>query len=149
MTTEATPFTPGKAQVFWESKKPQVLIIGCGPLLYQALVAARDLSAGGGEKEKIGVVVLNSHTIKPLDEDTIVELAKKIGAVVTVEEHQISGGLGGAVAEALARRAPAPMEFVGLRDVFGESGLPSQLLEKYGMGVEDIKAAVKKVLKRK
>ncbi len=164
-TTEETPFTPGRAEILWQSgsthsrnsgqagflrprseqaKKPQVLIIGCGPILYTALLAARDL-----EKEKIGIVVLNSHTVKPLDEEKIVELAKKIGAVVTVEEHQISGGLGGAVAEALARQYPTPIEFVGLHNVFGESGSPAQLLEKYGLGVKDIKEAVKKVIRRK
>ncbi|MDO8664187.1 MAG: transketolase C-terminal domain-containing protein [Candidatus Liptonbacteria bacterium] len=143
-TTENTPFTPGKAEIFWQSKRPQVLIIGCGPLVYSALLAAREL-----EKEKIGTVVLNVHTIKPLDEEKIISLVKKIGAVVTVEEHQINGGLGGAVAETLGRRAPAPIEFVGLRDTFGESGLPAELLEKYKMGVKDIISAAKKANKRK
>ncbi len=143
VTTEETPYVPGKAEIFWESKKPQVLIIGCGGILYHALVAAREL-----EKEKIGTVVMNCHTIKPLDEKKIVELAKKIGAVVTVEEHQVSGGLGGAVAEALAKHAPTPMEFIGLHDVFGESGPPDALIEKYGMGVKDIKSAVKRALRR-
>jgi transketolase len=144
MTTMATPFTPGKAEVFWQSKKPEVLIVACGGLLHNALLAAREL-----EKEKIGTVVLNMHTIKPLDEKTLVEWAGKIGAVVTVEEHQIHGGLGGAVAETLATHYPVPVEFIGLRDTFGESGLPSQLLEKYGMGVKDIISAVKKVKRRK
>lgn len=143
MTTDLTPFVPGKAEIFWESKKPQVLIIGCGGLLYNALLAAREL-----QKEKIGAMVLNSHTVKPLDEKKIVELARKCGAVVTVEEHQIAGGLGGAVAEVLAKHAPVPMEFVGMHDTFGESGPPQALIEKYGMGVKDIKAAVKKVIKR-
>ncbi len=144
MTTLATPFVPGRAEVFWESKKPQVVIIGCGGILYHALLAARDL-----EKEKIGTVVLNSHTVVPLDEKTIVELAKKIGAVVTVEEHQVRGGLGGAVSECLAKHAPTSMEFVGVHGVFAESGPPAKLLEKYGMGVKDIIASVKKVLRRK
>lgn len=143
-TTDLTPYTPGKAEVFWESRKPQVLLIGCGGLLYSALLVARDL-----EKEKIGAVVLNCHTIKPIDEEKIAELARKIGAVVTVEEHQVAGGLGGAVAEVLARHAPAPVEFIGMRDVFGESGPPATLVEKYGMGVKDIKAAAKRVIKRK
>jgi len=144
MTTDLTPFVPGKAEIFWQSRGVDVLIIGCGGLLYNALLAARDL-----EKEKIGAIVLNCHTIKPIDEKKIAELARKCGAVVTVEEHQISGGLGGAIAEVLARHAPTPMEFVGMRDTFGESGSPSQLLEKYGMGVKDIKVAVHRVLKRK
>ncbi|MBI4085489.1 MAG: transketolase family protein [Candidatus Liptonbacteria bacterium] len=143
-TTEQTPFAPGKAETFWESKRPKVLIIGCGPILRTALVAAKEL-----EKEKIESIVLNVHTVKPLDEEKIVSLAKKCGSVVTVEEHQVNGGLGGAVAEVLSRRAPVPMEFIGLQNVFGESGLPSQLLEKYGMSMPHIKTAVKKVLKRK
>ncbi len=143
-TTEETPFVPGKAITLWQSKRPQVAIIGCGALLYEALLAAKEL-----EKEKIGTVVLNSHTIKPLDEKKILELAKKYGAIVTVEEHQISGGLGGAVSEFLAKHAPVPMEFVGLQNVFAESGSPSELLKKYGMTAKDIIRAAKKVLRRK
>ena len=152
ITTDETPYVPGKAEIFWQShstgsgqaKKPQVLIIACGALLYNALCAAREL-----EKENIGTVVLNCHTIKPLDEKKIAEYAEKIGAVVTVEEHQIAGGLGGAVAEALAKHHPVPMEFIGMRDTFGESGQPTELLEKYGMDVKSIMSAVKKVLRRK
>jgi transketolase len=144
MTTDQTPYTPGKAEIFWQSKKPDVVIIGCGGLLYHALVAARDL-----EKEKIGTVVVNCHTIKPLDEKTIVALAKKYGAVVTIEEHQTMGGLGGAVAEALAKHEPTPIEFIGMADTFGESGPPAKLIEKYGMGVSDIKRSIKRVLRRK
>ena len=156
MTTAETPYTPGKAEIFWQpgngaasssgrgSSKPDVLIIACGGLVFNALVAAREL-----EKEKIGVIVLNCHTIKPLDEKKIVELAKKAGAVVTVEEHQVEGGLGGAVAECLAKFAPTPIEFIGMQNTFGESGAPAALIEKYGMGVEDIKKAAKKVLRRK
>ncbi len=143
ITTEETPFTPGKAQIFWQSKKPQVIIIACGMLVYNALVAAKEL-----EKEKIGTIVLNNTSIKPMDEKTILDLVSKYPAVVTVEEHQIYGGLGGAVAELLAKHHPVPMEFVGLRDTFGESGTPNELIEKYGMGVKDIKNAVVKVLKR-
>jgi len=145
MTTELTPYAPGKAEIFWQSKKADVLIIGCGGLLYNALVAARDLE----KEEKIGTVVINVHTIKPLDEKKIVELAKKIGAVVTVEEHQVNGGLGGAVAEALAKYAPTPIEFIGMQNTFGESGPPNALIEKYGMDVRAIKAAVKRALRRK
>ncbi|MBI4159928.1 transketolase family protein [Candidatus Wolfebacteria bacterium] len=152
ITTEETPFVPGKAEVVWDSstssgrasRKPQAALIACGSLLYNALVAAREL-----EKEKVNVVVVNNHTIKPLDEKKIVEVVKKCGAIVTVEEHQIAGGLGGAVAELLAKKYPAPMEFVGMQGVFGESGAPDELLEKYGMGVEDIKEAVRRVIGRK
>jgi transketolase len=144
LTTEATPFTPGKVQIFWQSKKPQAVIIACGTLVYNALVAAKEL-----EKEKIGTIVLNNASIKPLDERTILELVEKYPAVVTAEEHQIHGGLGGAVAELLAKYHPVPMEFIGLKDTFGESGSPEELMEKYGMGAKDIKNAVIKVLKRK
>jgi len=146
-TTEKTPFTPGKAEVLWTSNgrgKPVVAIIGCGQLLYNALLAARDL-----EKEKIAVVVLNSHTVKPLDEKTILEWTKKTGAVVTVEEHQVLGGLGGAVAELLAKKNPVPMEFIGMQDTFGESGTASELIDAYEMGVKDIVLAVKRVIRRK
>lgn len=145
ITTEETPFSPGKAEIFWEGKKPAVLVVACGPLVYSAILAAKELEA----EKKGSVIVLNSHTIKPLDEKKIVTLAKKIGAVVTVEEHQIHGGLGGAVAEVLAKHEPVPIEFIGLKDTFGESGEPKELLEKYGMGVKDIKEAIKRVIRRK
>jgi transketolase len=142
-TTEATPFLPGKAQILWQGKKPRVAIIGCGPLLYNALLAAREL-----KKEKIEVMVLNMHTVKPLDEKAIVAAAEKCGAVVTVEEHQVLGGLGGAVAELLAKKRPTPMAFIGMQDVFGESGKPSELIEKYGMDAQSIAAAVRKLADR-
>ena len=143
-TTDASPFTPNKAQIVWESHKPQVVIIACGPLVYNALLAARLL-----EREGIMSAVLNVHTIKPLDEKKITDLAKKYGAVVTVEEHQIAGGLGGAVAELLARTHPVPMEFIGMQNVFGSSGSPEKLSAKYGMDVQSIVAAVKKAVARK
>ncbi len=144
MTTEQTEFIPQKAYIMYESKKPQVAIIGAGPILYNALLAAKEL-----EKEKIGTIVLNSHTIKPIDEKKIIEVARKCGAVVTIEEHNIIGGLGGAVAEVLAKNYPVPMEFIGMRDKFGESGKPEELIKKYGMDIEDIKRSVRKVIKRK
>lgn len=144
VTTDKTPFIPGKAYELWESKKPQAVIIGCGPILYQALLAAQEL-----EKEKIGTIVLNSHTVKPLDEKKITTLAKKYGAVVTVEEHTIIGGLGGAVAECLAKHQPTPIEFVGMQDTFGESGKPTELLKKYKLDKDAVKDAVKKVIERK
>ena len=143
-TTSKTPFVPGKAEIFWKSRKPQCAIIACGILVHNALLAARDL-----EKEKIGTIVLNCHTLDPIDEKMIKETVKKTKAVVTVEEHQVRGGLGGAVAEVLTRVFPAPVEFVGMQDTFGESGPPEDLIEKYGMGVKDIIKAVKKVVKRK
>ncbi|MFS6706515.1 transketolase C-terminal domain-containing protein, partial [Staphylococcus aureus] len=121
-----------------------VVIVGCGPLVHNALLAAKEL-----DKEKIGTVVVNCHTVKPLDEAGLLTLVKKYPAVVTVEEHQVIGGLGGAVADMLVKNFPVPMEFVGMQNTFGESGSPKELVEKYGMGVKDIKMAVKRVLKRK
>ncbi|PIR44186.1 transketolase [Candidatus Wolfebacteria bacterium CG10_big_fil_rev_8_21_14_0_10_31_9] len=144
ITNEETPFIPQKAYTMWESKKPQVVIIGAGPILYEALLSSKEL-----EKEKIGTIVLNSHTIKPLDENKIIELAKKCGAVVSVEEHNIIGGLGSAISEVLVKNYPAPMEFVGIKDVFGESGTPDELAKKYNLKAKDIIKAVKKVIKRK
>ncbi|QQG41797.1 MAG: transketolase family protein [Candidatus Woesebacteria bacterium] len=144
ITTEATPFKIGKADVFWISKDPQVSIIAAGSLLFEALIAAQEL-----EKTGINVEVVNCHTIKPLDERTIISSVKKTGAVVTVEEHQIIGGLGGAVAELLAKNLPTPQEFIGMPDHFGESGEPDELLRKYHMKSEDIVVAVKKVIVRK
>ena len=92
---------------------------------------------------------VNNHTIKPIDRKTLREAAKKCGAVVTVEEHQINGGAGSAVMEVLAEEYPVPVERVGVLDTFGESGQPAELIEKYGMGKDAIIKAVKKVLKRK
>ncbi len=144
ITTEKTPFKIGEAQVMWESKNPQVAIIACGPLVYEALIAAKEL-----DKKGIETLVINSHTIKPLDEQAIVRAARTCGAVVTVEEHQITGGLGGAVAETLSRNYPVPQEFIGMPDHFGESGTPEELLEKYGMKANYIIEATKRVFKRK
>ncbi len=144
ITTEKTPFELGKIQVYWTSNNPQVTIFATGWLLYQALLAAKEL-----ETEGVNALVANVATIKPIDEETIADLAKQTGAVVTVEDHQITGGLGGAVAEVLARTYPAPMEFVGLQNTFGESGKPAELIKKYKMDKDAVKDAVRKVLTRK
>lgn len=145
ITTNDTPFEIGKAEIFFESdKKPDVAIIACGPLLHNALLAAGEL-----EKDGIAVRVINNHTIKPIDEKTIIKAGKDAGAIVTVEEHQVQGGMGSAVAEVLARNFPVPIEFIGVQNSFGESGLPNELIEHFGMGVSHIVGAVKKVIKRK
>jgi transketolase len=144
MTTLDTPFKIGRAEVFWEDRDPQVLIVATGPLVYEALKAAKKLSAS-----KIGSVVINNHTIKPIDDGTITKYAKLTGAVVTVEEHQVTGGLGGAVSEVLSKKFPVPMEFIGMPDCFGESGEPGELLKKYGMKAVDIVEAAKRAIKRK
>ncbi len=141
-TTEATPFEIGKATTFRDGK--DVAVIACGPLVYKALQAAEELSGEGLE-----VMVVNSHTIKPLDEKAVLHAAEKCGAVVTVEEHQITGGLGGAVAEYLSKVRPTIQEFIGVPNKFGESGEPNELVEHFGMGIDHIKAAIKKAHKRK
>lgn len=142
ITTNHTPFKIGRAGVFKDGR--DVVIFACGALVYNAIKAALDL-----ESEKISAAVVNIHTVKPLDKDMILKYAHNTCAVVTVEEHQIHGGLGGAIAEFLSQEMPTPIEFIGVKDSFGESGQPSELIEKYGMGVEAIKKAVRKVLSRK
>ena len=148
ITIEQTPFEIGKALILRDpssgGNNSQAAIIACGPLVYNAMLAAGELS-----KEGVECIVINSHTIKPMDTEMIIDAAKKSGAVVTVEEHQINGGLGSVVCEILAENYPVPVERVGVRDRFGESGTPNELIEKFGMGVKNIKEAVKKVLKRK
>lgn len=143
-TTEETPFEIGRAEVLWEGEKPKVAIVACGPLVYQGLLAAKEL-----ELHKISVRVINSHTLKPLDKDTILKAADDCGAIVTLEEHQITGGLGGAVAELLSENYPVPIKRVGVQDRFGESGNPIELMEKFGLSKESIIKAVTHVLRMK
>ncbi len=142
ITTPETPFEVGKAQIFRDGT--DVCIIGSGPVLYNGILAALEL-----EREGISVMVLNNHTIKPIDAETIIAVAKKCGAVVTLEEHQVMGGAGSAVVEVLAKNYPVPVEMVGVQDHFGESGQPDELIEKFGMGKNAIIEAVRKVLRRK
>ena len=142
MTTEMTPFQVGKAIIFREGT--DVAVIGSGPVLYNALLAAIEL-----EKEGISVMVVNNHTIKPIDVETISNAAKKCGAVVTIEEHQVMGGCGSAVCEVLAQNCPVPVEMLGMQNTFGESGQPEELIKKYGMDKDAIINAVHKVIKRK
>lgn len=144
ITTSKSPFKIGKCEVLWESKNPQVSIIGCGPIMHNALKAVKEL-----EKSGIEALVINSHTIKPLDEIGIVRSAKTTGAVVTIEEHQVNGGLGSAVSEVLSKKFPVPMEMLGVQDRFGQSGEVDELYKEYGIGVEDVISAVKKVMTRK
>lgn len=141
-TTAGTPFEIGKALVLREGA--DVSIMGCGILLYSALRAAEELAGEGIDAE-----VINVHTVKPLDKPTLETSAKKTGAVVTVEEHQVHGGLGGAIAERLAKVYPVPMQFVGVGNRFGESGNPDELIEAFGLGKEAIKKAVRKAFERK
>ncbi|KKT14710.1 MAG: Transketolase, central region [Parcubacteria group bacterium GW2011_GWF2_44_8b] len=143
MTTELTPFGIGEAQIFWQSANPQAGIIATGALLHRALLAAKEL-----EEKGIEVEVMNLSTIKPLDEKAILKFAKKVGRIVTAEEHQIRGGMGSAVAECLAQNFPVPMEFIGVDDLFGQSGTPDELIEHYHMDTKSIIKAVNKILKR-
>lgn len=144
MTTKESPFKIGRAEIFWEAKDPQVAIIGCGSLVYEGLVAAEKLA-----RNKINSIVINSHTVDPIDEQAIIRAAKTAGAVVTVEEHQINGGFGSAVAEVLSRNYPVPIEYVGMPNHFGESGKPEELLKKWGMKANDIIKASKTAIRRK
>ena len=142
VTEEASPFEIGKANVLREGS--DVTIIANGAMVYEALRAAETL-----EKEGISAMVVNMHTIKQLDCDCIMKAVQKTGCIVTAEEHQISGGLGSAVAECLARNCPAPLEMVAVEDRFGESGQPQELMDKYGLNEEAIVQKAKAVITRK
>ncbi len=146
ITTEKTPFVIGKAQVFFmpESQRMSVGIIATGFLVHTAIKVAKEMELRG-----IDVGVLNLSTIKPLDSETILNFAKKAGALVTIEEHQVAGGMGSAVAEELAKKYPVPMEFVGVQDKFGESGESEELLDYFDLDENAITEAIEKVLDRK
>lgn len=142
VTTEDTEFEIGKAQVFHEGR--DVTIIACGQMVYYSLLVAKEL-----EEDKISVRVINCHTIKPLDEKVILAAAEETGCLVTAEEHQAIGGLGGAVAELVSEHYPVPIKRVGIQDHFGESGDAVELLEKYGLESKGIKKAVISALRLK
>lgn len=146
ITTEETPMQIGQAEIYWmpELGLAQVGIIATGGLLHRALLAAKELEAEG-----LKTKVMNLSSIKPIDVNAIVTLARESKAIVTVEEHQIAGGMGSAVAEVLAQNYSVPTEFVGVCNKFGQSGTPDELVEHYGMGKDSIKEAVRKVLGRK
>ena len=135
-------FKIGKGVVMRPGK--DITIFACGLMVERALEAAQSLL-----KENLDCRVVNLHTIKPIDKELIVRSAKETGAVVTAEEHSVVGGLGGAVAEVLVENTCVPMIRVGIKDMFGESGKPEELLVKYGLTSQDIVNAVKAVLKRK
>lgn len=143
VTTDDTPFTIGKANLLFQPKDPDVTIITCGVLVYQSLSAARLLMEQG-----IRASVLNVHTIKPLDVEAIVAVTRAAGRVVTVEEHQVIGGLGGAVAELLSEQYPVPIKRIGVPDQFGQSGEPNELLAHFGLNAEGIVRSVTDFLKK-
>jgi len=140
ITTEKTEFTIGKMQVLKEGG--DICIISSGPIICNVLEAAKKL-----ELSNISCAVLNCHTIKPLDEDTLIRYAKKSKLIVTVEDHQIAGGLGGAVAEKLASKYPKKMLFIGINEAFGESGSEQDLYKKYGLDTAGIINKIKEELK--
>ena len=144
VTTQNSPFKIGRAEILRQSKSPEVAIVACGTLVYEALLAAKELESKG-----IETIVINNHTVKPMDERTIIRSAKTTGAVVTCEEHQIDGGMGSAVAEILSRNFPVPIEFIGVPNVFGESGKSEELFKKFKLTSKDIIEAVKRVILRK
>jgi transketolase len=134
-------FTIGKAVLLNEGK--DVTIVATGHLVWKAVEAGERLAVMG-----ISAEIINVHTIKPLDEEAILESVKKTRCVVTAEEHQQNGGLGDSVAQLLARRFPTPQEYVAVQDSFGESGTPDELMKKYGLETDDIVAAVERVMSR-
>lgn len=146
ITTAETPFEIGKAQIVFIPLVglAHVGIIATGPILYKALMAAHEL-----EKKGVKVKVMNLSTIKPLDADAIIALAKETKRIVTVEDHQVAGGMGSAVAECLAQNYNIPIEFIGINDKFGQSGIPSELEKHYKIDVSDIIEKVEKIIKRK
>ncbi len=155
ITTADTPFEIGKSVILWdntaqvdciENRKPptknsrnsRVAIIACGTMVHKALVAGRELASRG-----FGVIVVNNHTIKPLDKSTLLNVASKVDFVITAESHQIYGGLGGAIAELLSENMPKRMAFIGVRDKFGQSGTGEELFKHYKMThVDMVNAAI-------
>jgi transketolase len=135
-------FEIGKALLLNEGS--DVSIFATGHMVWQAIEAAKGLAAEG-----ISCEIINIHTIKPLDEEAILDSVSKTGCVVSCEEHSRYGGLGDAVAQVLVKNNPVPMEYVAVNDTFGESGKPLELLDKYGLGVKDVQAAIKRVIERK
>ncbi len=140
--TNENDFQIGKAQVF--SEGTDVSIFACGHMVWNAIQAGAQLQAQG-----ISVELINIHTIKPLDETSVIRSISKTKCAVTAEEHNIIGGMGDTIAQCAARNFPIPIEYVGTKDTFGESGTPDLLLKKYGLDMPDIVAAAQKVLSRK
>lgn len=140
-TTPETPFEIGKANVLWESEKPRVALMATGSMAYNALLAARALEADG-----VGSIVLNIHTVKPLDEAAVVAAAKKAGKVITIEEHQRAGGFGSAIAECLSEKFPVEVLRMGIKDEFGQSGEPDELIHHYKLDAPAIAGAARRML---
>ncbi|MCK5023785.1 MAG: transketolase family protein [Candidatus Aenigmarchaeota archaeon] len=142
VTTEKTPFKVGRAETYVFGD--DISIIACGPMVYEAIIAAKEL-----DKKGISVRVINMHTVKPIDKETIIKAAKETGAIVTAEEHQVAGGMGSAVAEVVVENCPVPIKLVGVRDRFGESGEPEELMVEFNLKSTDIIKAAEQVLEMK
>jgi len=145
-TTEETSWEIGKSQELWIPKQGKqfsgITIFACGYLVYKALEVANEL-----EKEGVFITVINNSSIKPLDEKMTLKWAKKSKAIITLEEHQIAGGMGSAIAEFLSENHPLPIKFMGIKDRFGQSGQAEELLKKYNLDKEAIKETVKEMIK--
>ena len=141
ITGPDSPFTLGKANVLRDGT--DVVLFANGAMVYEGLLAAEELG-----KEGIDLMVVNLHTVKPLDEETVIRAAARTGRVITAEEHQIAGGMGSAVAECLSQNCPVPVKRIGVRDSFGESGKPEELMKKYGLTAADICAAARALCKK-
>jgi transketolase len=146
VTSDKTPFEIGKANIVFKSESEtfDVAIVACGTLVYQAILAAKELDEQG-----IKIIVVNMHTIKPIDTGILKYICDQAGAIVTAEEHQIAGGLGGAVSEFVVSYRPVPIEFIGIKDVYGQSGKPDELMDFYNLNQNSIEQAVYTILSRK
>ena len=136
ITDEDSPFEIGKANVLRDGK--DAVLFANGAMVYEGLEAAKQLAGEG-----IDLMVVNLHTVKPLDQEAVLAAARKTGRVITAEEHQAAGGMGSAVAECLAQHYPVPMRILGMQDGFGESGAPDELMKRYGFSSDAIYQAVK------
>lgn len=140
-TTPETPFALGKALTLWDHEKPKVALLSTGTLTFEALLAARILASEGIESS-----VLHVPTVKPLDTEAIIAAARKAGRVVSIEEHQIMGGFGSAVAECLSEAYPVPIKRIGVKDAFGQSGTAEELVNHYGLSATHIAAAARTLI---
>ena len=143
LTSEKTPYSIGKSTLLWVPKdnKNVIVIFACGYLVFQALLAAKEL-----EEEGVNIAVIDNSAIKPLDEKLIMEWAKKAKAIITLEEHQKAGGMGSAISEFLSEHYPLPITFMGVNDRFGQSGQADELIKEYGLDKDNIKKTVKNIL---
>lgn len=140
-TTPETPFSIGKALELWRSEKPKVALMATGSMAYNALIAARSLESDG-----VGSIVLSVPTVKPLDQEAVLNCARSVSQIVTIEEHQIAGGFGSAIAEYLSEAHPVRVTRLGLQDSFGQSGEPDELIHHYGLDGVSIAGKVRRLL---